>query len=97
MRRPSRLEAAVHHRFSRMADHITDWTGNPWASILAAVIVTAWLLGLFRYGVQDSNYQLLINTGTTIITFVMVFLIQHSTDRGTRALQLKLDALIASS
>jgi len=80
-----------------MADHITDWTGNPWASILAAVIVTAWLLGLFRYGVQDSNYQLLINTGTTIITFVMVFLIQHSTDRGTRALQLKLDALIASS
>jgi len=79
-----------------MADYITDWTANPWASILAIMVVTVWLVGLFRYGIQDTNYQLIINTSTTIVTFIMVFLIQHSTNRGTRAVQLKLDALIAA-
>jgi low affinity Fe/Cu permease len=86
----------VQRNFSRIADVVTDWTGSPWASILAVVIVAGWGLGLVHYGFQDQNYQLVINTGTTIVTFIMVFLIQHSTNRGSRALQLKLDALIAA-
>ncbi len=86
----------VHSRFSRIADYVSNLTGSPWASIAAVLVVLLWLLGLFHYGLQSSGYELIINTATSVITFIMVFLIQHSSNRDTRAVQLKLDALIAA-
>ncbi len=80
--------------FSRLADAITEWTGSALASGLAALIVLLWLVGLPWFGLDNTGYQLLINSSTTIATFLMVFLIQHSTNRSTRAIQTKLDAII---
>jgi low affinity Fe/Cu permease len=63
--------------FSRFASAVTRWTGSTWAFIAALAIIAAWgLIGpLFHY---SDTWQLVINTGTTIVTFVMVFLIQRA-------------------
>lgn len=80
-------------RFARVASTVT---GKPITFILAVVIIITWaILGPF-FGFSDT-WQLVINTGTTIITFLMVFLIQNTQNRDTEALQIKLDELIRSS
>ncbi len=78
---------------SRVLDATTGALGHPIAVALAAGIVVLWLAfgPVFRF---SDTYQLIINTGTTIVTFVMVFAIQHTTNRETRAINLKLDALL---
>jgi low affinity Fe/Cu permease len=78
---------------SRLIDLVTSWLGHPTAVAAAAFVVVGWLAfgPLFGY---SNSYQLVINTGTTIVTFVMVFAIQHTTNRETRAINLKLDELI---
>ena len=70
--------------------------GRPWAFVGAAGIIVVWAtLGpLFKY---SDTWQLVINTGTTIITFLMVFLIQNTQNRDTAALRLKLDELILAT
>jgi len=80
--------------FEKFAGKITKATGSSWAFIFAFLIIITWaLLGpLFNY---SDTWQLVINTGTTIITFLMVFVIQHSQNKDTVALQLKLNELIA--
>jgi low affinity Fe/Cu permease len=80
-------------RFSRAA---SSAVGRPWAFVSAVVIVLSWaMLGpLFHY---SDTWQLVINTGTTIITFLMVFLIQNTQNRDTEALRLKLDELILAT
>ncbi len=80
----------VFTRFARWASH---WTGQPIAFLLAAGVILVWILSgpIFRF---SDTWQLVINTGTTIITFLMVFLIQNTQNRDTKALQLKLDELI---
>lgn len=82
--------------FASVADKVTRATGSPVASIIAMIIVIVWaLLGpVFKF---SDTWQLVINTGTTIITFLMVFIIQQSQNKDTLALQLKLNELIASS
>jgi low affinity Fe/Cu permease len=82
--------------FERFANKITNWTGSPIAFILAACIVIIWgITGpLFHY---SETWQLVINTGTTIITFLMVFLIQKSQNKDSKAIQLKLNELIAAN
>jgi len=82
-----------HGFFSTVAKRIADCTGNPIAFGMAALIVAVWAITgpLFQY---SDTWQLVINTGTTIVTFLMVFLIQNAQNRDTRALQLKLDELI---
>ena len=77
-------------RFARGAAHVM---GSPWAFLIAAgTVIVWWLLGpLFGY---SDSWQLFINTGTTIVTFLMVFLIQNTQNRDARVTQLKLDELI---
>jgi low affinity Fe/Cu permease len=79
--------------FRRFASAVAHWTGTPYAFILAFGFVTMWLLTgpYFHY---SDTWQLVINTSTTIITFLMVFLIQSTQNRDAKALHLKLDELI---
>jgi low affinity Fe/Cu permease len=74
---------------------VTAWTGSSWAFALAALIVVAWLVTgpFFHY---SDTWQLVINTGTTIVTFLMVFLIQRSQNKDSLALQLKLNEIVAA-
>ncbi len=71
--------------------------GSPVAFTAAVVLVAAWLTGLPFFGISNQLYQLLINTTTTIVTFIMVFAIQHTTNRENEAMMLKLDALVEAS
>ena len=77
-------------RFSRLA---TDWSGSSAAFGLAALTIVAWLVSGPFFGFSDT-WQLVINTGTTIVTFLMVFLIQNTQNRDTLAIQLKLSELV---
>jgi len=79
--------------FTRFAKWASHWTGQPIAFLLAAGVILTWILSGPIFGFSDT-WQLVINTGTTIITFLMVFLIQNTQNRDTKALQLKLDELI---
>lgn len=83
-------------KFEVIADKITCWTGSSTAFGIAASIVIIWgITGpLFHY---SDTWQLVINTGTTIVTFLMVFLIQKSQNKDGKAIQLKLNELIAAS
>lgn len=82
--------------FDRLASQVTRWVGSPAAFCVALSMVIAWaLLGpVFGY---SEGWQLVINTGTTIVTFLMVFLIQQSQNKDSRAVHLKLDELLASN
>jgi low affinity Fe/Cu permease len=79
--------------FSRFAHAISTWTGHPVAFLLAVAVVIVWAATgpLFSY---SDTWQLVINTGTTIISFLMVFLIQNTQNRDTMAIQLKLSELV---
>jgi low affinity Fe/Cu permease len=81
--------------FERMSSAATYWTGTTPALLAAVTIVVVWLLTgpLFRF---SDTWQLVINTGTTIVTFIMVFLIQRSQNKDSLALQLKLNELVAA-
>jgi low affinity Fe/Cu permease len=81
--------------FSNISRRAAELSGSWQASIIAITAVVAWVLGGFFVGFTDT-YQLIINTGTTIITFVMVFLIQSAQNRDTKALHIKIDDLIGS-
>jgi low affinity Fe/Cu permease len=82
--------------FDKISAYITHKVGSPVASILAFVLIIVWALAgpFFHY---SNTWQLVINTGTTIITFLMVFIIQQSQNKDTAAIQLKLNELIASN
>lgn len=82
--------------FGALASKTAQLSGKPAAFLLAALIVAVWAVTgpVFDY---SDTWQLVINTGTTIITFLMVFLIQNTQNRDTAALQLKLDELILAS
>ena len=79
--------------FSRMAKRTARATGQPAAFLLATLVIVAWAVTgpIFHY---SDTWQLVINTGTTIITFLMVFLIQSTQNRDSEAMQIKLDELI---
>jgi low affinity Fe/Cu permease len=79
--------------FARLASTVAGWAGTPWAFLLASGVVLAWVLTGPLFGYSDT-WQLVINTGTTIVTFLMVFLIQNTQNRDTLAIQLKLDELV---
>ena len=82
--------------FDRFASHVTRWVGSPLAFVLALVSIALWAVFGPAFGYSE-NWQLVINTGTTIVTFLMVFLIQQSQNKDSVALHLKLDELLAAS
>lgn len=90
------MEKKPQNVFERISTAITTWTGSPVAFGIAALVVIIWVITgpLFHY---SDTWQLVINTGTTIITFLMVFLIQKSQNKDSKAIQLKLNELIAAS
>ena len=87
---------ASHRFFDRFASAAAERTGRPWAFCLAVTVLIVWAVSGPIFGFSDT-WQLIINTGTTIVTFLMVFLIQHSENKNSKALQLKLDELIAAT
>lgn len=82
--------------FHKLASAISRVTGSVWTFFLAILIIAAWVISgpFFNY---SDTWQLVINTTTTILTFLMVFLIQNTQNRDTKAIHLKLDELIKSS
>jgi low affinity Fe/Cu permease len=79
--------------FTRFAAAACYWTGSSKAFVIAVAVILTWAITGPLFNFSDT-WQLVINTSTTIITFLMVFLIQNSQNRDTRALQIKLDELI---
>jgi low affinity Fe/Cu permease len=82
--------------FAKLATKTAHLTGKPVTFLIAATIVIIWAVSGPIFGYSDT-WQLVINTGTTIVTFLMVFLIQATQNRDTLALQLKLDELIVAT
>ena len=85
----------MNETFRKFANKISSAVGTPWAFILAVIILVVWAITgpIFKF---SDTWQLVINTGTTIVTFLMVFLIQNTQNRDAKAIHLKLDELIRS-
>jgi low affinity Fe/Cu permease len=79
--------------FLRLAARVTNAAGSPYALLLAAAVIVTWLVTGPLFNFSDT-WQLVINTATTIVTFLMVFIIQATTNREMKATQIKLDELI---
>jgi low affinity Fe/Cu permease len=80
--------------FTRLSHGTAHWAGKPQAFFVALSVVVVWALTGPIFGFDDT-WQLVINTSTTIVTFLMVFIIQNSQNRDTVAMQIKLDELIS--
>ena len=86
---------AIRARFNRIASAVARAMGRPLAFTLALASILIWLVTgpVFRW---SETWQLIVNTGTTIVTFLMVFLIQNSQNRDSTAIQTKLDEIVQS-
>ena len=84
-----------HSVFDRLAGRITSWVGSPWAFLLALAAVVVWAATGPYYHFSET-WQIVINTGTTIVTFLMVFLIQQSQNKDSLAIHIKLNELLAA-
>jgi low affinity Fe/Cu permease len=91
--RSAKAPMSLSDRFHTVADAITRAVGTPWAMLGAVMVVVVWALTGPVFGFSDT-WQLVINTGTTIVTFLMVFAIQTSQNREATAMNIKLDELI---
>jgi low affinity Fe/Cu permease len=89
------VKESMHEFFNRAARRVSEAVGSHWAFAFAIAIILVWALTGPIFGFSDT-WQLVINTGTTIVTFLMVFLIQNTQNRDARAMHLKLDEIIRS-
>jgi low affinity Fe/Cu permease len=89
------FKESTEETFASIAAKVAEVTGSFWAFSVAALVIVVWALSgpIFHF---SDTWQLVINTGTTIVTFLMVFVIQHAQNRDTRAMHLKLNELIAA-
>ena len=83
----------MNDRFRKFANKTSELVGSPWAFIAATLLIVAWAVAGHFFNWSDSH-SLFVNTITTIITFLMVFLIQNTQNRDAKALHLKLDELL---
>ena len=83
----------MNESFRKFASHVSRWAGSTWAFVIAILVVAVWAISGPFFDFSDT-WQLTINTGTTIVTFLMVFLIQNTQYRDSKAINLKLDELI---
>jgi len=90
---PSARRWTLREWFRHFAHRSADLVGSPWAFLLAIAVVALWAATGPYFDYSDT-WQLIINTGTTILTFLMVFLIQNTQNRDAKAIHLKLDELI---
>jgi low affinity Fe/Cu permease len=83
------------HALERFSTRVTQWTGSTSAFTIAVLVIVVWLASgpIFHY---SDTWQLVINTGTTIVTFLMVFLIQRAQNKDSRAIHMKLNELVAA-
>ena len=91
----ARSRSGLGHFLERASRAVTEWTGSSWAFGAALLVIVAWLVTGPIFGFSDT-WQLVINTGTTIVTFLMVFLIQRTQNKDSLAIQLKLNELVAA-
>jgi low affinity Fe/Cu permease len=82
--------------FQRFAEKVNYFAGTSWAFILAAALLISWAMTGPLFGFSE-QWQLIVNSFTTIVTFLMVFVIQNTQNRDFKALHLKLDELIRTS
>jgi low affinity Fe/Cu permease len=95
MTHPHRPQSRIGRALERASQHITRWSGSSWAFSLALLIIVVWIVTGPFFGFSDT-WQLVINTGTTVVTFLMVFLIQRSQNKESMAVQLKLNEIVAA-
>jgi low affinity Fe/Cu permease len=82
--------------FEGLSHRVTQAVGRPWAFLLALIVILVWAVTGPLFGFGDT-WQLVINTGTTIVTFLMVFLIQQTQNKDGKAVELKLNELVAAT
>ena len=87
---------SLREHFRKFAHTTSLVVGSPWAFLAAGAVIVLWACTGPHFGYNDT-WQLVINTGTTIVTFLMVFLIQNTQNRDARAMHLKLDELIRAA
>ena len=83
-------------RFEHFSQRVTHAVGRPWAFLIALLVIVVWAVSEPSFGFGDT-WQLVINTGTTIVTFLMVFLIQQTQNKDSKAMELKLNELVAAT
>jgi low affinity Fe/Cu permease len=90
-----RARSPIGLRLERVSQWASQWAGSSWAFTLATLVIVGWFVTgpLFRF---SDTWQLVINTGTTIVTFLMVFLIQRAQNKDALAIQLKLNEIVAA-
>jgi low affinity Fe/Cu permease len=92
---PKNPSSKAGNLLEALARRATDWSGRSSAFVLAVAVVVVWLVTGPLFGYSDT-WQLVINTGTTIVTFLMVFLIQRAQNKDSLATQLKLNEIVAA-
>jgi low affinity Fe/Cu permease len=86
----------MKEQFRKLSVLVSRWTGSAYAFLIALLLIIFWAITGPSFNYSDT-WQLIINTGTTIVVFLMVFLIQNTQNRDSRAIQLKLDELIIAN